>query len=303
MNALPYRDFGSWLHAQFPFKVQKIAVDAGFSCPNRDGRISTGGCSFCDNRTFNPSYCDRRCTVTEQLEEGKRFFARKYPDMRYLAYFQAFTNTYAPLQHLQQLYEEALSVDGVVGIVVGTRPDCVSDELLDYLSALRERCFVLVEYGIESANDQTLLRINRGHSFDCCRDAVRRTKERGLLTGGHVILGLPGEDAEESLRQAPIVSSLPLDILKIHQLQVIRGTRLADEYAGEGFHVYSLDEYLDLVAHYVEHLRPDLILERFVSQSPPELLVAPRWGIKNHEFTHKLLRRMQQLGTWQGRLA
>lgn len=303
MNALPYRDFGSWLHTQFPFKVQKIAVDAGFSCPNRDGRISTGGCSYCDNRTFNPSYCDRRRSVTEQLEEGKRFFARKYPDMRYLAYFQAFTNTYAPLAQLRSLYEEALRVDGVVGIVVGTRPDCVSDELLDYLGGLSRRCFVLVEYGIETANDETLRRINRGHTFACCQEAVQRTKDRGLLTGGHIILGLPGEDAAESLRQAPVISSLPLDILKIHQLQVIRGTRLAAEYAAEGFPLYSLDEYLDLVAHYVERLRADIILERFVSQSPPELLVAPRWGIKNHEFVHKLLRRMQQLGTWQGRLA
>lgn len=303
MKALPYRDFGSWLHDQFPFKVQKIAVDAGFSCPNRDGRLSTGGCSYCDNRTFNPSYCDRRKSVTEQLEEGKRFFSRKYPDMRYLAYFQAFTNTYAPISQLRELYEEALCVEGIVGIVVGTRPDCVSDELLDYLGQLSKRCFVLVEYGIESANDQTLLRINRGHSFACCQDAVRRSKERGLLVGGHIILGLPGEDAEESIRQAPIISSLPIDILKIHQLQVIRGTRLAAEYAERAFPIYTLDSYLDVVVRFIERLRADLILERFVSQSPPELLVAPRWGIKNHVFVHLLLRRMQQLDTWQGKFA
>lgn len=297
-----YRDFGTWIRGQFPFRVQKIAVDAGFSCPNRDGRISSGGCSFCDNRTFNPSYCDRNRPVTEQLEEGKRFFARKYPDMHYLAYFQAFTNTYAPLSQLAGLYEEALAVDGVEGLVIGTRPDCVDEALLDYLADLARHTFVLVEYGIESANDETLRRINRGHTFACSREAVEQTKNRGLLVGGHVILGLPGEDAEESVRQASVISSLPLDILKIHQLQVIRGTRLAQEYAERSFPIYTVEEYIDTVTRYVEHLRADLILERFVSQSPADLLIAPRWGLKNHEFTHLLERHMHETGARQGRL-
>lgn len=218
-----YNDFGTWIRKQFPdFRVQKISIDAGFSCPNRDGRISSGGCTYCDNRTFNPSYCDRKKSITEQLEEGKAFFSRKYPDMKYLAYFQAYTNTYARVEKLRQMYEEALEVEDVVGIVIGTRPDCVSDELLDYLEELNRRTFVLVEYGIESANDDTLKRINRGHDFACCRSAVERTHARGILTGGHIIIGLPGEDAEESLRQAPLISSLPLDILKIHQMQIIR---------------------------------------------------------------------------------
>lgn len=218
-----YNDFGTWIRKQFPdFRVQKISIDAGFSCPNRDGRISSGGCTYCDNRTFNPSYCDRKKSITEQLEEGKAFFSRKYLDMKYLAYFQAYTNTYARVEQLRQMYEEALEVEDVVGIVIGTRPDCVSDELLDYLEELNRRIFVLVEYGIESANDETLKRINRGHDFACCRSAVERTHARGILTGGHIIIGLPGEDAEESLRQAPLISSLPLDILKIHQMQIIR---------------------------------------------------------------------------------
>lgn len=292
---LTYNDFGTWIRQRFPFRVQKIAVDAGFTCPNRDGRLSTGGCVYCDNRTFNPSYCNPLKSVTEQLEEGKRFFRRKYPDMKYLAYFQAFTNTYAPVSKLRKLYEEALCVPDVVGLVIGTRPDCVSDELLDYLKELNRRTFLLVEYGVETANDATLRLINRGHDFACARQAVERTHQRGILTGAHVILGLPGEDAAESLRQAPIISSLPIDILKIHQLQIVKDTRLAALYEEKPFHVYTVEEYLDLIARYISLLRNDLILERFVSQCPPEKLIAPRWGLKNHEFTDLLRNKLRQM--------
>ncbi len=300
VNTPHYNDYGTWIRRQFPYRVQKISIDAGFTCPNRDGRISTGGCIYCDNRTFNPSYCQRRHSVTQQLEEGKRFFAHKYPDMKYLAYFQAFTNTYAPLSQLKALYEEALQVDDIVGIVIGTRPDCVSDELLDYLAELNQRTFVLVEYGIESANNDTLLRINRGHSFEQSQEAIQRTHQRGLLTGAHIILGLPGEDAAESLRQASIISSLPIDILKIHQMQIIRGTRLAEEFAANPFHIYTVDEYIQLIAEYIQRLRPDLILERFVSQSPKELLIAPHWGLKNYEFTNLLVNHLKQNKIYQG---
>ncbi len=289
-----YNDFGTWIRRRFPFRVQKVSIDAGFSCPNRDGKISTGGCTYCDNRTFNPSYCDRRKSVTEQLEEGKAFFMRKYPDMKYLAYFQAYTNTYADVDQLRRMYEEALAVSDVVGIVIGTRPDCVSDELLDYLEQLNRRTFLLVEYGIESANDETLRRINRGHDFACSRSAVERTHARGILTGGHIIIGLPGEDAEESIRQAPVISSLPLDILKIHQMQVIKGTRLAREYEEHPFHVYTVEEYIDVIVRYIRGLRKDLVLERFVSQSPKELLVVPRWGLKNYEFTNLLNNKLKE---------
>lgn len=288
----PYIDFGTWIRGIFPFRVQKLTIDAGFTCPNRDGRISTGGCSFCDNRTFNPSYCDRTKSVTQQLNDGKAFFARKYPDMRYLAYFQAYTNTYASLDRLKAIYEEALSVDGVVGIVIGTRPDCVSGQLLDYLHDLSHHTFVMVEYGIESANDDTLRRINRGHNFECSRQAIANAHSRGLFTCGHVILGLPGEDAAESLRQAPIISSLPIDVLKIHQLQVIRGTTLAKEYARHPFHIYSAEEYISLVAGYIRLLRRDLVIERFVSMSPSDMLVAPKWGLKSHELRDMLFREM-----------
>ena len=208
--------------------------------------------------------------------------------MKYLAYFQAYTNTYASISHLRELYEEALSVKDIVGIVIGTRPDCISDELLDYLEDLNRRTFLIVEYGVESANDDTLRRINRGHSFAQSRLAIEKTHQRGILTGAHIILGLPGEDAQENLRQAPLISSLPIDILKIHQMQIIRDTRLADEFEREPFHIYSVNEYIELIANYIQRLRKDLVLERFVSQSPKELLITPQWGLKNHEFTDLL---------------
>ena len=288
VNTPYYYDYGTWIRRRFPFRVQKISVDAGFTCPNRDGRLSTGGCIYCDNRTFNPAYCRRQDSITLQLEAGKQFFARKYPEMKYLAYFQAYTNTYASLDHLKAIYEEALCVQDIVGIVIGTRPDCVSDALLDYLEDLNRRCFLIVEYGVESTNDETLQRINRGHTFEQSRLAIEKTHQRGLLTGAHIILGLPGEDAQENLRQASQISALPIDILKIHQMQIIRGTRLAEEFERKPFHIYSVEEYVQLIAHYIQRLRKDMVLERFVSQSPKELLIAPHWGLKNHEFTDLL---------------
>lgn len=299
-----YRDFSTYLKEQLSIKVQKISINAGFTCPNRNGEKGWGGCTYCNNQTFNPDYCRTDKSVTCQLEEGKLFFARKYPEMKYLAYFQAYTNTYGEVKEVIRKYEEALAVDDVVGIVIGTRPDCMPDELLAYLSELNRRTFLLVEYGIESANDETLRRINRGHTFAETEIAVRRTAEAGIRVGGHVILGLPGEGHDELMRQASILSVLPLTTLKLHQLQLIRGTRMVHEYEThpEMFHLYSADEYIDLAIDYIERLRPDLVLERFVSQSPKELLLAPDWGLKNHEFTEKVKKRMRERGAYQGRL-
>ncbi len=297
-----YNDFGHWIRQQFPYRVQKLSVDAGFSCPNRDGRISTGGCVYCNNKTFNPSYCDRSKSITAQLTEGKAFFARKYPTMKYLAYFQAFTNTYDSLDKLKEKYEEALSVEDIVGLVIGTRPDCMSDELLDYLEELNQRVFVLVEYGIESTNDSTLRRINRGHDFACTKRIVEKTAERGILCGGHIIMGLPGEKREDIIRQAPVISSLPLNILKIHQMQIIRDTPLAQQYLSDPTicQLYDVDEYIRLIGDYLPYLRKDLILERFVSQSPKALLIAPQWGLKNHEFTDRLNKYLAEHHIFQG---
>lgn len=298
-----YNDLSTFLSLHFPFKVQKISINAGFTCPNRDGSIGYGGCTYCNNQTFNPAYCHTDKSVGQQLEEGKRFFSGKYPDMKYLAYFQAYTNTYGELEELKHKYEEALTVADVVGLVIGTRPDCMPDDLLDYLEELNKRIFVLIEYGIESTDDETLKRINRGHTFAQAEEAVVRTAQRGIPVGGHVILGLPGEEREALIRQAERLSRLPLTTLKLHQLQLIKGTRMASEYekTSELFHLYSVDEYIDLVIDYIEHLRPDLVLERFVSQSPKELLIAPDWGVKNYEFTEKVKKRMRERNAWQGK--
>ena len=223
--------------------------------------------------------------------------------MKYLAYFQAYSNTYATLDVLKRRYEEALAVEDVVGLVIGTRPDCMPDDVLDYLETLNRQTFLIVEYGIESANNETLRRINRGHTFEEARKAIERTNERGILTGGHIILGMPGEDTTESIRQADLISSLKLDLLKIHQLQIIKGTRLAEIYEQEPFHLYSVDEYIELIANYLQHLRKEIIVERFVSQSPPEMVVAPHWGLKNYEFTNLLVNHMKKNGIWQGKLS
>ncbi len=284
-------------------KVQKISINAGFTCPNRDGTKGWGGCTYCNNQTFSPEYCHTEKSVTEQLDEGVRFFSRKYPEMKFLAYFQAYTNTYDALESLIAKYEEALAYPGVVGLIVGTRPDCMPDELLNYFDQLSHRTFVLIEYGVESTLNKTLERINRGHSYEESVEAIRRTAERGICVGAHLILGLPGESKEEIIGHAARMSRLPLTTLKLHQLQLIRNTRMAREYTGNpgDFHLYKVDEYIDLVIDFVERLTPRFAVERFVSQSPKELLIAPDWGLKNFEFTAKVDKRFAERNSWQGK--
>ena len=298
-----YREFGDFLRERFPFKAQKIAINAGFTCPNRDGSKGRGGCTYCNNQTFNPGYCQTDKSVADQLAEGVRFFSRKYPEMRYLAYFQAYTSTYGEQERLERLYEEALSYPGVVGLVIGTRPDCMPDRLLDYLACLSERVLVLVEYGVESTLDRTLRRINRGHDFAEAEEAIRRTAARGIAVGAHLILGLPGESRDEILGHADRLSELPLTTLKLHQLQLIRHTRMALEFERqpEDFHLFMVDEYIDLAIDFIERLDPAITLERFVSQSPKELLIAPDWGLKNYEFTARVNRRLAERDSWQGK--
>ena len=299
-NDYLYTDLSSFYGKVFPFKVQKISINAGFTCPNRDGSKGFGGCTYCNNQTFNPSYCATQKSVTQQIEEGKAFFARKYPEMKYLAYFQAYTGTYGELRHLISLYEEALKADDVVGLVIGTRPDCMPDELLDYLADLSKRTFLTVEYGIESASDDTLRRINRGHTYAQSVEAIERTAQRGIYVGAHVILGLPGEDEEELVRQAKMINKLPLTTLKLHQLQLIKGTVMAREYEQSPFHLYTAEEYIEAVISYISHIRREVVLERFVSSSPKDLLLAPNWNIKNYEFVEKLKKKMRELGVEQG---
>lgn len=297
-----YCDYGDFLRRYFDCKVQKIAIDAGFACPNRDGTKGVGGCIYCNNQSFNPAYCQTKITVAEQIARGKEFFARKYPEMKYLAYFQAYTNTYAQLSTLKELYEEALRQSDVLGIIIATRPDCMPDELLAYLSELSKTHFVMVEYGVETSHDATLKLINRGHTWADVEDAVTRTAEAGVLCGAHLILGLPGEDMEHFIATAKRISALPLHTVKMHQLQVIRGTRLAKMWA-DGEVVlkdWSADEYIDVCIEVLKHLRSDLAVERFVSQSPADLLICPRWGLKNYEFTNRLNNKIKAQRIRQG---
>ena len=299
-----YNDFPTYFRALFSERVQKVSIDAGFTCPNRDGSKGLGGCTYCNNKTFKPTYCNLENSVSSQVLKGIDFFARKYEAMKFLAYFQAYTNTYAPLDDLKRLYQEALEHPKIVGLVISTRPDAVSNELLDYLAELSRKVYVMVEFGLESHLDRTLESINRGHSFSESVWALEETAKRGINNCAHMIVGLPGESRDELLDQARTVSQLPVKNLKLHQLQIHHGTILARQYNEnpERFHLYTAEEYIELVVDYLELLNPAIIVERFISQAPPDLLIAPKWGLKNFEFVAKVEKRLAERNTWQGRL-
>lgn len=299
-----YNDFSGHFRKKFNGRVQKISIDAGFSCPNRDGLKGSGGCSYCNNRTFSPEYCNLEKSVTSQLKEGIGFFSRKYKSMQYLAYFQSYSNTYAPLANLKALYEEALSHPEVVGLVIATRPDCVNTEILDYLQSLALDHYIMVEFGVESHKNASLDRMNRGHHFEESVWALNETARRNIHNCAHLILGLPGENETDWLDQARVISKLPVENLKLHQLQIHKGTRMYREYLQNeaDFNMFTVDQYLDLTVKYLELLNPRIIVERFVSEAPDELLIAPRWGLKNFEFTARLEKLLAERDTWQGRL-
>lgn len=292
-----YREYADYLAERFEGKVQKLTVNANFTCPNRDGTRGRGGCTYCNNATFSPQFePGRQTTVTAQLEQGKRFFSRKYPEMRYLAYFQSYTNTHsADIGYLENLYREALAVPDVAGLIIGTRPDCLPQELLRLLAGINgggKR--VMIELGAESSHDETLRRVNRCHTWAETVDAVCRVHEAGIDVGVHLIMGLPGEDTDMMLSTVDAVGMLPVDTVKFHQLQVVKGTVMAREYA-EGYFsgtLFTPEEYLDLCVSIVDRLPAHIAIERFVSQSPADLLIAPKWGLKNYEFVNLLHRRL-----------
>lgn len=293
----PWRNYSDYLSGIFPgIKVQKIAVNAGFSCPNRDGTKGRGGCTYCNNTTFNPAYCTPRLSVAQQMAKGRDFFARKYPEMKYLAYFQAYTNTHGPVDKVISLYREALSQPDVVGLIIGTRPDCMPDTLLKQLSHMRtEGVYIMIEYGAESSHDETLRRVNRCLTWSDTADAVRRTHSAGIDTGLHLIMGLPGETREMMLSTIDAVNALPVDTVKIHQLQLVRGTRMAADIEAGLYDIprFTVEEYADLCRDIVRRLRSDIAIERFVSQSPADMLIYPRWGLKNYQFTNLLQQRLK----------
>lgn len=299
-----YNDFSGYFRRRFNGRVQKISIDAGFTCPNRDGSRGIGGCSYCNNQTFSPAYCNLEKSVTAQLVEGIDFFARKYTSMKFLAYFQAYSNTYAPLDALKKLYDEALAHPEIIGLVIATRPDCLTVEILDYLEDLAKKYYIMLEFGIESHLNASLDRINRGHSFEESVWAIAETAKRKIHSCAHLILGLPGESETDWLDQARMISQMEVENLKLHQLQIHKGTRMHREYLAnpELFNMFTVENYLELVVKYLELLNPKIIVERFVSEAPDDLLVAPRWGLKNFEFTAKLEKLLEERDTWQGRL-
>lgn len=319
-----YNSFVGYFKRKYGERLQKIVLDAGFTCPNRDGKVGRGGCTYCDNAAFHPSYSTAGKSLHQQLDEGIEFHKVRYRTTEhYLAYFQSFSNTYAPLERLRSLYEEALMHPHVVGIVIGTRPDCVDEEKLDYLADLangrilkdwsrtlesegtRTSPIVIVEYGIESCYDETLKRINRGHDFETACNAVRMTAGRGIDTGAHFILGLPGETRQMMLDSCALINSLPIRSVKFHQLQIVKGTRMEQEYAerSEDFVRFSLEEYLDFFTDMLERLRPDIFIERFVGEVPPRFVNETPWGlIRNVELLRLLEKRLEERQTWQGRL-
>ena len=301
-----YSSFVGYFKRKYGERLQKIVLDAGFTCPNRDGKVGRGGCTYCYNAAFHPSYSTAVKSLYQQMEEGIEFHKVRYRTTEhYLAYFQSFSNTYAPLERLKQLYAEALSHPSVSGIVVGTRPDCVDKEKLDYLAELAKDHVVIVEYGIESCYDPTLERINRGHDFETARKAVMMTAERGIDVGAHFILGLPGETREMMLESCKLINDLPLRSVKFHQLQIVKGTRMEKDYAEnpQDFERFSLDEYLDFFTDMLERLRPDLYIERFAGEVPPRFVNETPWGlIRNAELLRLLDKRLEERDTWQGRL-
>ena len=319
-----YNSFVGYFKRRYGERLQKIVLDAGFSCPNRDGRVGRGGCSYCDNAAFHPSYSTAGKSLHQQLDEGIEFHKVRYRTTEhYLAYFQSFSNTYAPLERLRTLYEEALSHPSVVGLVIGTRPDCVDEEKLDYLADLangsvltnwsrslanepeRKAPIVVIEYGIESCYDHTLERINRGHDFETARRAVKMTAERGLDVGAHFILGLPGETRQMMLDSCAIINELPLRSVKFHQLQIVKGTRIEKEFAErrQDFECFTVDEYLDFFVDMLERLSPSISIERFVGEVPPRFVNETPWGlIRNVELLRLLEQRLKSRQTWQGRL-
>jgi uncharacterized protein len=301
-----FNAYSNYFRSIYGSRVQKVSIDAGFTCPNRDGTKGTGGCTYCNNNAFNPSYCEPEKSVSQQIAEGIKFHKWRYTEaVSYLAYFQAYSNTYATLGRLRELYEEALDYPGVIGLIIGTRPDCIDDEKLAYLKELSIRCYLAVEYGIESCYNKTLRRINRGHTFEEAVAAVEKSASYGINTGAHFILGLPGETREEMYDQVDIISRLPLTTVKFHQLQIIKGTIMEKEFTEhpDEFELFTWEEYLSFFVSFLERLNPAIVVERFTGEAPPRFLTGTGWGKKRADQIVNLIeKRLEELDTWQGRL-
>lgn len=301
-----FNSYAAHIKRIFGGRIQKVSIDAGFTCPNRDGTKGTGGCTYCNNDAFNPSYCTPQKGISVQISEGIEFHRKRYRRAEgYLAYFQAYTNTYGDVGMLRKMYSEALSFPEIKGLVIGTRPDCINDEIIELFRDISRNHYVIVEYGVESCNEETLKRINRGHTFADAAVTISRTAAAGIPTGAHFIFGLPGESREEMLGSADIISSLPLTSVKFHQLQIIEGTAMAAEFRQntDGFVMFTFVEYMEFFIDFLERLNPAIIVERFTGEAPPHLVIAPRWGRKRtDEIMNLFEKRLIERNTWQGRL-
>lgn len=303
-GGLAWNDYSSHIKSQFGVRVQKISVNAGFTCPNRDGTKGSNGCIYCNISSFSPFYCKPEIPISKQLEKGIKFFGKKYKTQKYLAYFQSGTNTYAPSDILLQSYKEALSVPGVIGLAIGTRPDCLSNKTLEILAEIAKEKYVCIEFGAESSKNETLTKINRGHSWEDTINAVEKTADTGLVVGMHIILGLPGEKESDFMSHASKISELPVNLLKIHQMQILKNTELEKLYRqnAEEFVNFTTDSYAETIVKFCEILNPEIIIERFTSESPREMLIAPDWkGKKNFEVSHIIEKKFKELNSWQGR--
>lgn len=300
-----FNAYANYFRSVFGQRVQKVSVNAGFTCPNRDGTIARGGCTFCNNQAFNPSYCKAEKSITQQLKEGIEFLDKRYKKPgKYLAYFQAFSNTYGNINTLKEKFDEALKFPKIAGLVIGTRPDCIDEEKLDYFKKLSQKYYVIIEYGIESCYNSTLERINRGHDFETSAKAIKKTAQKGLKTGAHIIFGLPGESREDMLKEAGILSSLPLNNLKFHQLQIFKDTPIEKEYKEhpEHFQLFGLEEYIEFIVKFLERLNPNIVIERFYSEAPPRFHAGPRWGLlRNDQILNMIEKRLEEENTWQGK--
>lgn len=301
-----FNSYNAYFTREFGGRVQKISIDAGFSCPNRDGKISTGGCTFCRNDAFNPSYCRPEKSIRQQIEEGIGFHQKRYRRAKsYLAYFQAFSNTYKSVDELERLYREALSVENIIGLVIGTRPDCITEEILQMLQRLQNTNHkIIIEYGVESVYDTTLQHVNRGHDFSTAKKAIEMTHRYGFHCGGHFIFGLPGETREMMLHEADIISKLPLTTVKFHQLQIFKDTQMAEEYLTHptDFHLFTLDDYIEFVIDFIERLNPDIVIERFAGEVPPRYLVSKPWlNLRYDQVLALIEKRLAERDTYQGK--
>jgi len=303
-NSRRFNAYPDYMRRTFGGRVQKLTIDAGFSCPNRDGSKGTGGCTFCLNEAFNPSYCVPKKPVSQQISEGINFHEKRYRRAKqYLAYFQAFSNTHASLDKLKSFYKEALKIDGVIGIVVGTRPDCMDDQKLEFFREISEKCHVVIEYGIESVYNKTLKRVNRCHTFEETAIAIVKTAEIGIHVGGHIIFGLPGESREDMLKSAEVLSALPLNSLKFHQLQIFKGTAMEQEYHDNpaNFALFSEEEYLNFMVDYLTLLNPKFVIERIAGETPPRYAVVKPWGPRYDQILVKFEKLLEERDSWQGK--